>query len=93
MGPRPPNCHSHSNTNCHFAGLAWVRDRLNERLGSRHGGVQAPVTACLACQYDAGRGALPWHFDEMRAHGEAQVSSYFSNFNSTVATSVTLIVP
>ena len=53
--------------------LAWVRDRLNERLGARHGGVAAPVTACLACQYEAGRGALPWHFDEMRAHGKAEV--------------------
>ena len=27
------------------------------------------LTACLANSYEAGGGSIPWHFDEIRAHG------------------------
>mmetsp|Transcript_1720 Transcript_1720/g.4113 ORF Transcript_1720/g.4113 Transcript_1720/m.4113 type:complete len:264 (+) Transcript_1720:22-813(+) len=48
-----------------------VRDKLNATLGTRHGA--NPITACLCNNYEDKAGKIDWHFDEMRAHGPAQL--------------------
>mmetsp|Transcript_11387 Transcript_11387/g.23338 ORF Transcript_11387/g.23338 Transcript_11387/m.23338 type:complete len:251 (-) Transcript_11387:265-1017(-) len=37
-----------------------------------------PLTACLANLYPAGQGHIPWHCDEIRAHGDAALVASLS---------------
>lgn len=50
--------------------LAKLRDRVNAAIAVAHG---TACTACLANEYGAGAGAIAWHGDEVRAHGDAKL--------------------
>ena len=51
------------------AELAAVRKRA-ELVAAAHG---TRITSCLANHYGEGRDSIPWHSDEVRAHGEAKL--------------------
>lgn len=55
--------------------VAAVRKRLDDTVGAAHG---ASLTACLANNYPENEGSIPWHADEVRAHGEQKVVAVVS---------------
>ena len=48
-----------------------VRSRVNEKIARRRHATEC--TACLINEYKEGEGAIVWHSDEVRAHGEAKL--------------------
>lgn len=77
FGPQSrPTCYF-GDTNCVFSYVGLVLepkpwppslDRLRSLVTQTCGGARL-LTACLVNHYPQGRGHIPWHYDEVRAHG------------------------
>lgn len=53
-------------------------ERLRQRVAEACGVPPSTLTACLANHYPTGQGHIPWHYDEVRAHGEIKVVASLS---------------
>lgn len=52
-----------------------VMSAAADQLSSIHG---SPLTACLVNLYPQGEGFIPWHYDEVRAHGHDKIVASLS---------------
>mmetsp|Transcript_174 Transcript_174/g.447 ORF Transcript_174/g.447 Transcript_174/m.447 type:complete len:336 (-) Transcript_174:316-1323(-) len=61
-------------------GSCWTPTllRLRKAVASACGISEADMTACLANLYREGTGHIPWHYDEVRAHGEKKIIAALS---------------
>eukprot|EP00962_Isochrysis_galbana_P024563 scaffold7548_cov126-Isochrysis_galbana.AAC.7 len=69
----------------HFCGLQLQPQKWPKQLAALRPSVEAAcglppgsLTACLANDYPAGDGFIPWHHDEVRAHGELRAVASLS---------------
>ena len=64
----------------HLPPAAWPVALLHARAAVARalGCSPALLTACLANHYREGHGSIPWHYDEVRAHGDARLVAALS---------------
>lgn len=60
--------------------LPWTHSLqyLRERVAKACGLSSDQITACLINYYKSNEGFIPWHYDEVRAHGESKVVASLS---------------
>lgn len=87
FGPQARRTFYCGNEQCdfHFCGLqlrphAWPPQLMSVRsaVEAACGVPPGSLTACLANDYPAGDGLIPWHHDEVRAHGELRAVASLS---------------
>jgi alkylated DNA repair dioxygenase AlkB len=84
-----PTCYFGDNTSCIFTyvglylqPLEWptsllkLRQRVVDTCQLSRSG--SPLTACLVNLYPFGEGHIPWHYDEVRAHGRDKIVASLS---------------